>query len=139
MITTPTAFDARTATFVRTIQGFRNRAELFRLSEPVTVAKPGDTRTTLFVIVSAIAWTADFRVPETFVFPADESGQVIDWDELPGSFRGACDIDRALRAAGFDVIRPATWTSAKHRSPAAHFSRAVQARCPWRETPVEAA
>lgn len=31
-------------------------------------------------------------------------GNVTDWGELEGSFRGAIDIPRALRDAGYDVI-----------------------------------
>ena len=38
-----------------------------------------------YVVVSGVD---DFYVCETYIFPADERGNVLDWGELPGSFQG---------------------------------------------------
>ena len=40
--------------------------------------------------------------PETYIFPANASGKVTDWGELDDSFKGACDIARALEAMGYE-------------------------------------
>lgn len=50
------------------------------------------------VVVSAVF--AMYSGPETYIFPADETGEVISWGELPGSYRGGLDHARAIR--GFE-------------------------------------
>ena len=47
-----------------------------------------------FIVVSAVCSTF---AHETYIFPADQDGNVTDWLELPGSLRGAMDHDRALQ------------------------------------------
>ena len=56
-----------------------------------------------YVVVSA----ADvmYSGPETYIFGADENGEVVDWLELPGSFRGKLDHVAALEGAGYEVER----------------------------------
>ena len=46
-----------------------------------------------FVVVSAIRldWAH-----ETYIFPANAAGEVTDWCELPGSYRGGMSHERAL-------------------------------------------
>lgn len=39
---------------------------------------------------------------ETFIFAADEKGNVTRWVELRGSFKGELDHDKALRNAGYE-------------------------------------
>lgn len=39
--------------------------------------------------------------PETYVFPADSTGKITDYGELDASFKGACDIARALEEMGY--------------------------------------
>jgi hypothetical protein len=74
---------------------------LYQLSEPI--AKYGaDGDSGPYVIVSGV-W-AMFSGPETYIFPADATGKVTDWGELEGSFRGSIDHERALRAAGYDIV-----------------------------------
>ena len=34
--------------------------------------------------------------PETYVFPSDEKGNVTDWLELPGSYKGGLDHGEAI-------------------------------------------
>lgn len=54
-----------------------------------------------YVIVSATV--VPHSGPETYIFGADESGEVVDWMELDGSFRGECDHEQALANAGYSV------------------------------------
>lgn len=68
-----------TATEVKKLDGFAGDARLFRLSEPVTYDYNYDTKqdekSTEFVIVSAV--NAMFTGPETYIFPANEQGEVV--------------------------------------------------------------
>jgi hypothetical protein len=54
-----------------------------------------------FVVVSAAV--APYSGPETYIFPADERGNITDWLELDGSFRGALDHEKALAGAGYEI------------------------------------
>ena len=65
----------------------------YQLSEPL--------EGTEFVVVSASV--VPFGAPETYIFPADAAGEVTDWGELDGSYRGGLDHEKALRNAGYDV------------------------------------
>ena len=47
------------------------------------------------------AVVATFSGPETYLFRSDAHGEVIDWAELPGSFRGALDHEAAVK--GFEA------------------------------------
>lgn len=93
-----------TAAFVRTLTGFRGDARLYRVSPPMAGRSwmSDETATHDYVVVSA----ADvmFSGPETYIFPADEDGNVVDWGEVDGSFRGALDHERALHEAGYTVV-----------------------------------
>ena len=46
-----------------------------------------------FVVTS----TSDVFGWETYVFPADSEGNITDWAELPGSFKGEANHTEALR------------------------------------------
>lgn len=56
---------------------------------------------TEFVWVSAV--DVPFSGPETYIFASDEDGEILDWEELPGSYRGGLNIERALVGAGYRV------------------------------------
>ena len=85
-----------TATMVKKLGGtWTGDARLYRLTPPLDDAA--------YVVVSAT--NAMFTGPETYIFPADASGEVIDWLELRGSFRGGLDHAEALSGAGY-VIEP---------------------------------
>jgi hypothetical protein len=98
----------KTATFVKSMEGFAGQAELFKLSNTITGHKYNahmerENIPTGFVIVSA-ANTFD-RGPETFIFPADSTGTILSWGELDGSLYDELDIDKALQGAGYKVTR----------------------------------
>lgn len=44
--------------------------------------------------------------PETYLFPSDKDGNILEWSELPGSFKGDLDHNRAI--AGF-CLRDGSW------------------------------
>lgn len=85
------------ATHMKPVDGMRGDARLYRLDPPLA-DYDGDVHE--FVIVSAVV--ADSG-PETYIFPADESGKITDWLEMPGSFKGALDHVAALANAGYEV------------------------------------
>ena len=94
-----------TATFVRNIIGWRGDAKLYRVAPPVSYGYDSDADgaegTTDHVIVSAAR--VPFSGPETYIFAADAAGKVINWAEMPGSFRGDLDHEAALKGAGWVV------------------------------------
>lgn len=95
-----------TATLVTHLEDFNGRASLYRLSEPVHYTSYDEScnevhHSTEYVVVSAVV--APFSGPETYIFPANSTGEVVNWCELPGSFRGDLDHDRALSNAGYSV------------------------------------
>lgn len=78
---------------------------VYRVSPPMTYQKWDEdgtvTRTTEFVWVSGV--NVPFSGVETYIFPSDAHGEVADWGELDGSFRGGIDHARALKNAGYDI------------------------------------
>ena len=91
----------KTAKLVRVIEGWTGDARLYQLSEPI---EHRDDEKTEYVIVSATV--APFSGPETYIFPSNSDGEVENWGELEGSYRGGLDHAEALRGAGFEVIEP---------------------------------
>lgn len=84
------------ATFVRELDDMRGSATLWKLSEPYTLRKWDDEtgQSVEYIVTSAVE--APFSGPETYVFPANEAGEIVDWGDLPGSFRGSLDQVKAL-------------------------------------------
>lgn len=92
--------NTKTATLVKAnLPGFCGTASLYRLSEPLEGHE--------FVIASAVAIDLEMigrgQEPETYLFPADETGAVKDWGELDGSLRGTLSHTEALGAAGYSI------------------------------------
>lgn len=54
-----------------------------------------------YVVVSGIS--GPYAV-ETYIFPGDETGDITDFGELPGSFRGGVDHTFALKGPGYDEV-----------------------------------
>ena len=72
---------------------FRGDARLYKLSDPLD----GHT----LVVVSAAV--VPFSGPETYIFPANEQGEITDFGELNGSGRGYLDHREALSIAGYSI------------------------------------
>jgi len=87
------------ATFIKNLDSFTGEAALYKLSEPAQYDKP--SKKTKFVAVSAT--NAKFSGPETYIFPANEDGEVIAWGEMNGSYRGGLDHVEALNGLGYQV------------------------------------
>lgn len=75
------------------LNGFRGDARVYHLSEPLDGAE--------YVVVSAVV--VPYSGPETYIFPADENGEIVDYGELDGSYRGGLDHELALAQAGYAV------------------------------------
>lgn len=94
----------KTAKWLKDCKGFTGSASLYELSEPVEYgwSDKGPKPTTSYVIVSATH--ALYTEPETYIFPANQEGEILDWSELDGSYRGGLSHDEALKDAGFTII-----------------------------------
>jgi hypothetical protein len=90
-----------TATFIKDLNGFSGHASLYKLSEPVGYGWDGEKGKTEFVVVSAA--NVMFSGNETYIFPADEKGEVTDWGEMPGSYRGGLSHEEAISNAGWTL------------------------------------
>ena len=91
------------ATLIREdLPEFVGHASLYRVPG-VAYDADGVKHTTNYVVVSAVH---DHLIHETFIFPADESGSVIDWGELDGSLRGTTSHQKALEGAGYKLVPP---------------------------------
>lgn len=72
---------------------FNGSAALYKLDPPLDGNE--------FVIISAAE--VPYTGPETYIFPASEDGQIAEWMELDGSFRGGLDHAEALAGAGYKI------------------------------------
>jgi len=89
------------------LDDFIGHANLYKLSHSIKYDKPWNeidppAKKTKYVIVSAVS--AMITGPETYIFPANSKGEIIDWGELDGSFKGGLDHSKALQNAGFSII-----------------------------------
>lgn len=102
------------ASFIRKLPDFNGDARLYHVHPPMPYGwdqyddfgneitpKP----TTDYVIVSALDRAFDTGSAETYIFPSNRDGEVTDWRELEGSFRGDTDHTRALKGAGYEVVK----------------------------------
>ena len=92
-----------TAKFIAAQPGFNGDARVYELDPPISGGY-NEGGPYQYVIVSA----ADvmFSGPETYIFPAEKTGDVFDvaeWGELDGSFRGGLDHTKALSDAGYTI------------------------------------
>lgn len=74
---------------------------LYRLSDT-------ELSSTGYVVVSAVC-AIDWGGPETYIFASNAEGEVDDWGELDGSYRGGLDHEKALRGAGYTVAKKHYW------------------------------
>lgn len=91
-----------TATFVRSLDGWRGDARLFRVDPPVQYGWQEPYPKADHVVVSAVVV---LDTPETYLFPAsaDTQDDPLSWSEMDGSYRGGLDHAEALRRAGYDI------------------------------------
>ena len=96
----------KTATFIKSLDGFTGKANLYKLSEPVSYYKYDDDgnekkHKTSYVVVSATY--AMFSGNETYIFPSNKVGDILSWIELDGSYRGGLNHTEALARAGYSL------------------------------------
>jgi hypothetical protein len=89
------------AKFVKKLDGWQGDARLYRLVPPVPIVTWNDEPNGAAEYVAVSANVVMFSGAETYIFHADPDGEVISWSDLPGSFRGGLDHERALRQAGY--------------------------------------
>jgi hypothetical protein len=53
-------------------------------------------------VVTSISDLA-FSGPETYMFAADENGNIINWNELPGSYRGELNHGKCFKEIGYKI------------------------------------
>lgn len=82
-----------TAGVVGPVEGFQGEAKLWKISRPVKIDE--SDRMVEYIVSSAVS--AMFTGPETYLFSADEKGEVLNWGELPGSYRGDFDHQEAMQ------------------------------------------
>jgi hypothetical protein len=91
------------AKYLKTLKGFSGTAKLYELSPPLIEkdyeGKPRGKHK--YVVVSAAV--AMFSGSETYIFPATKSGEIKNFGELDGSYRGGLDHETALRNAGYSI------------------------------------
>jgi hypothetical protein len=93
------------ATFLRDVnqKTARGAQKLYRVDPPMEDERwDGTKRSYEFVVVSAVV-VGFGEGPETYIFGADAEGKVVDFSDLPGSFKGDLDHEQALRNAGYEV------------------------------------
>jgi len=91
----------KTAKLIKVMDDFKSEASLYELNPPLSFHKGLGYGIVYhkYVIVSAVVtWDG----PETYIFPATRGGEVVDWMELPGSFRGLSH-EEALK--GYKIIK----------------------------------
>jgi hypothetical protein len=78
-------------TFIKNLNHFNGDARLYELSKPI---KYDDEKETSFIVISAVI--ASYSGAETYIFPSDKKGKILNWTELKGSFRGELNHEKAL-------------------------------------------
>jgi len=88
----------KSAVAVKSVKEAKGRACLYKLSDPLMGYE--------YVVVSAAKDHRDNYnnvIGETFIFGSDETGQIKSFLELPGSYKGGLDHQKALNDAGYDI------------------------------------
>lgn len=85
------------AKFIKDMNNFRGEAKIYEVSPAISF---GDNENTKFIIVSKI--DNEFG-QETYIFPANEDGEIKDYCELSGSQKGDISHGQVLRDAGYEI------------------------------------
>lgn len=101
----------KTATLIKSnLPDFRfGVAHLYKVNPAIEYGRrfgpDAEAHTTDYIVVSAREGRGS---SETYIFPADNNGKVVDWTGLNGSFKGAVDHERALTYAGYEIATEVT-------------------------------
>lgn len=96
----------KTATLIKNLPKSKTGAtqSLYKLNPPIREEGYTEDDATLvwhYVVVSAV--NARYSGNETYVFPANEKGEIVSWAELDGSMKGTLSHDKALARAGYTI------------------------------------
>jgi hypothetical protein len=96
----------KTAKLVKDVsENFKGNAALYKLSTPAVYKGYDNEDPQKFSYVVVSTSNVPFSGPETYIFPANESGDVVSWGELDGSMRGSYTHAEVLREAGYEVAQ----------------------------------
>lgn len=118
----------RTAILLKeNMENFSGRANLYELYPPLQIpneyfnpeidSESKEEKVIMHVVVSGIDEStfpfknnpiliSNFECPvETYIFESDNEGNIKDWSELEGSFRGEINHERALKNLGYTILR----------------------------------
>lgn len=79
----------------------KGQAKLWKVEPPVEYGYGDEMKTTSYIATSAVI--VPYSGAETYVFPCDADGRVLNWAELDGSYRGGLDHLEAIRGAGYEI------------------------------------
>jgi DNA repair protein RadC len=91
-------------------------AWVYRLSSSIRFEIRGQQEETTFVVVTSVRMDGE---EQTLIYPSDEAGDVLSYNELPGSYSGGSDHEKAIRGAGW-ALDP---KSIRHMAPSPVESR----------------
>lgn len=80
----------------------QGRQRLYRLEPPLAGYEFYEDQPHEYVVASAVTVLG---YPETYLFPADATGEVTSWGELPGSLKGTLSHEEAINEAGYEVVK----------------------------------
>jgi hypothetical protein len=87
-------------------KNFRGKAWVYKVNPAVKYDYDYDKeeyiKETSYIVASAA--TVPLSGTETYLFPCDKDGKVLNWGELEGSSKGIYDCDAAIENAGYNVI-----------------------------------
>lgn len=85
------------------LPGFNGHAALYKLTPPIRDRGYDEDDATLlvhYVVASAVnSWAV-----ETFLFPANEDGEITSWAELEGSMKGVTSHETVFENIGYIVV-----------------------------------
>ncbi len=85
----------KSAKAIKNVKETQGQACLYELSEPLGGYE--------YVVVSAVKSRLTDMDGETLIFGSDETGKIKSFLELPGSYNGGMDHQKALNDAGYDI------------------------------------
>jgi predicted acetyltransferase len=94
---------------IKTLLNEEDRQQILWETEDIRKYESFDeTFVTKFIVSSAVFvenfFTGEKVVPETFLFPANENGQIISFLELRGSLNRVFDHEKAIENVGFTIV-----------------------------------
>lgn len=78
--------------------------KLYKVIPPINYGYGSYTKVTEHIVVSAV--NAFGQGNETYIFPADDQGNVLDWGELEGSQKGTLSHQKVLTDLGYTLVFP---------------------------------